>query len=128
MYFTFYGGCKPASHDEFFFLSLIFSGIPMKSTPGKFAYILHFQQSGINATSWKKCEFILKVTFSLPSPSSMLKLSKNNAKKLYYSVSHQPPRGCRATFLDSPSSLHWSLEQASVELEPLLFNLVVFLS
>ena len=54
MYFTFCGGCKPASQDEFFFLSLIFSGIPMKSTPGKFAYILHFQQSGINATKFEK--------------------------------------------------------------------------
>ena len=43
-----------------------------KSTPGKFAYTCHFQQIGINAT--KKREFILKLTFSLPLPSPMLKL------------------------------------------------------
>ena len=58
----------------------------------------------------------------------MLELSENNAEKLFYSVSPQPPRGFRPTFLDSPSSLPWSLEQASVELKPWLFNLVVFLS
>ena len=58
----------------------------------------------------------------------MLKLSENNAGKLFYSVSLQPQRGFRATFLDSPSLLPCSLEQASVELEPWLFNLVVFLS
>ena len=58
----------------------------------------------------------------------MLKLSENNAEKLFYSVSPQPPRSFRATFLDSPSSLPCSLEHASVELEPWLFNLVVFLS
>ena len=36
--------------------------------------IWHFQQFGISATKLKKREFILKVTFLLPSPSSMLKL------------------------------------------------------
>ena len=34
----------------------------------------NFQQIGINATVFEKREFILKVTFSLPLPSSMLKL------------------------------------------------------
>ena len=40
----------------------------------EFAYIWHFQRIGINATNLKKGEFILKVMFSLASPSSMLKL------------------------------------------------------
>ena len=33
-------------------------------------------------------------------------------EKLHITVSPQPPRGFRATFLDSPSLLSWSLEQA----------------
>ena len=41
--------------------------MPKKSTPGKFAYMRHFQRIGINATKSEK-------TFSLSSPSSMLKL------------------------------------------------------
>ena len=44
----------------------------MKSTPGKFACIWHFKWIGINAEKLKKLEFICKVTFSLPSPSSMI--------------------------------------------------------
>ena len=49
--------------------------VPKKSTPGKFAYIRHFHRTGINATKFeKKRLFILKVTFLLPSPSSMLKV------------------------------------------------------
>ena len=44
------------------------------ATRGKFAYICHFHQIGINATVFEKREFILKATFSLPLPSSMLKL------------------------------------------------------
>ena len=40
----------------------------------KFAHIWRVQWIGINATKFKKGEFILKVTFLLPSPSSMLKL------------------------------------------------------
>ena len=35
---------------------------------------LPFSAIGINATVFEKREFILKVTFSLPLPSSMLKL------------------------------------------------------
>ena len=50
------------------------SAVQKKSTPGKFAYTCHFQQIGINATKIEKREFILKLTFSLPLPSSMLKL------------------------------------------------------
>ena len=57
------------------FPSLKLSALLKKSTPGKFAYICHFQQIGINLTVFGKREFILKVTFSLPLPSSMLKLS-----------------------------------------------------
>ena len=47
----------------------------MKSTPVKFAYIRHFQRiAGVNTTKFEK----KKNTkwFSLPSPSSMLKLLK----------------------------------------------------
>ena len=62
------------SDDEFLFPSLKLSALLKKQTPGKFAYICHFQQSGINATVFEKREFILKLTFSLPLPSSMLKL------------------------------------------------------
>ena len=32
------------NHDEFFFLSLTFSGIPKKSTPGKTRLHLHFSE------------------------------------------------------------------------------------
>ena len=59
------------------FRSLKLSALLKKSTPGKFAYICHFQQIGINATVFEKREFILKLTFSLPLPSSMLKLPIN---------------------------------------------------
>ena len=48
------------------------SAVLKKSTPEKFSSTCHFQQIGINAT--KKGEFILKLTFSLPLPSPMLKL------------------------------------------------------
>ena len=63
------------SDDEFLFLFLNLSAVPKKSTPGKFAYIWHFQRKGINATKFgKKREFIFKMTFSLPSPLSIVKL------------------------------------------------------
>ena len=56
----------------FFDLSLTFSGIPKKSTPGKNSPTFIFQRSGINAA---KFYFKSDVTFSLTSPSAMLKLS-----------------------------------------------------
>ena len=59
------------NHDEFFFLSLTFGGIPKKSTPGKNSPTLTFQRSGINATKFEK----MRIMFSLTSPSSLLKLS-----------------------------------------------------
>ena len=63
-----------------FFLFQNLSVVPKKLTPGKFSYIWHFQESGISATKFETDrEFILKVTFSLPSPSSMLKLPINVA-------------------------------------------------
>ena len=62
------------SDDESLFLPLNLSAVLKKSTLGKFAYTCHFQQIGINATKIEKREFILKLTFSLPLPSSMLKL------------------------------------------------------
>ena len=37
-----------------FFLSLNLSAVLKKSTPGKFAYICHFQQIGIDATKVEK--------------------------------------------------------------------------
>ena len=38
----------------FLFLFLNLSAVPKKSTPGKFAYIRHFQRTGINATKFEK--------------------------------------------------------------------------
>ena len=45
----FYGGRK-----QVLFLSLNLSAVLKKSTPGKFAYICHFQQIGKNATKIEK--------------------------------------------------------------------------
>ena len=75
-YCKFYGGRKQET-TNLVSRSLKLSALLKKSTPGKFAYICHFQQSGINATVFEKRELILKVTFSLPLPSSMLKLPIN---------------------------------------------------
>ena len=56
-------------------LSLYLSTVHKKSTPLKFAYIWHFQLIEIETRqSLKKRESILQVTFSLLSPSLMLKL------------------------------------------------------
>ena len=64
--FTFYRERKQATTNfSFSFLTWVVHGVPKKSTPGKFAYILHFWRPGINAKSLKK----------RLSPSSMLKLS-----------------------------------------------------
>ena len=52
----------------------LYNALFKKSPPGKFANICHFQQIGINVTVFEKHKFFLKVTFSLPLPSSMLKL------------------------------------------------------
>ena len=60
--------------DEIFFLFLNLSAVPKKSAPGKFVYIRHFQRIGVKATKFEKTLIHLKVAFSLPSPSSMLKL------------------------------------------------------
>ena len=69
-----------------------------RSTPGKFAYICHFQQIGINATVFEKREFILKVTFSLPLPSSMLKLPTDWANPaVVKKISEQKPWTKNAT-------------------------------
>ena len=57
-----------------FLLFLNISSIPKKSTPGKFAYIRYFKRTKINATKFEKNAIHLKVTFSLPSPSAMLKV------------------------------------------------------
>ena len=42
-----------------------------------------------------------------------------NAYRLHYSVSPQPQRGFRATFLDPLASLTWSLEQTNMKQEPI---------
>ena len=61
--------------DEFFVLFLSLSAVATKSISGKFTYISHCQRTGISATKIeKKHQFSLNVTFSLLSPSSMLKL------------------------------------------------------
>ena len=58
--------------DESLYLPLKLSAVLKKSTPGKFTYICHFRQIEINVTIIE--EFSLKLTFSLPLPSSILKL------------------------------------------------------
>ena len=73
--FTFYGGRKQAT-TKFSFLFLTLRAVPKKSIPGKLTYTRHFQRIGINVTRFKRKRwFILKVTFSLPLPSSILKLA-----------------------------------------------------
>ena len=42
------------SDDKILFLFLKLSTVPKKSTPGKFAYIRHLQQTGIDATKSEK--------------------------------------------------------------------------
>ena len=77
---TFHEELKEATTNSFsLFLNL--SAVPKKSTPGKFAYIWHFQPIRINATKFEKREFILKVTFPLPSPSPLLKLALHSIQK-----------------------------------------------
>ena len=72
-YFTFSGGRKQATTNFLCFSKLKYG--PQETNSRTFAYIWHFQQFGINAKkTLKKREFILIVTFSLPSLSSMLKM------------------------------------------------------
>ena len=61
--------------DEFFFLFLDLKMVPKKLSRGIFAYIWHFQRTGINVAKCKNREFIFKVMFSLLSQWSMLKLA-----------------------------------------------------
>ena len=68
------------SDDESFFLFLNLSEVSKNSTPWKFAYIWHFQRIRINTTKFEEREFILKVTFLVPSPSLMLKLPRLSVK------------------------------------------------
>ena len=72
--------------DEFSFLFLSLSPVPKKSTPRKFAHISHIQLIGITATKFGKIRIILKVTFSLPSPSSMLKLTNVEVAETSYQM------------------------------------------
>ena len=51
--FTFYGGRKQATKKKLFFFQNL-NVVPKKSTPGKFAYIWHFQRIGISATKLEK--------------------------------------------------------------------------
>ena len=48
------------SNDEFLFLFLNLTAVPKKSTPGKFAYVRHFQWTGINTTEFEKTRIYLK--------------------------------------------------------------------
>ena len=74
--FMFYGGRKQAT--THIFLSLLnLSEVPRNSIPGKFADNWHFQRFGINTTKFEKRNFILRVTFLLPSLSLMPKLANN---------------------------------------------------
>ena len=50
--FTFYGGRKQATTKFFLFLNS--NAVPKKSTPGKSAYIRHFQRVGLNAKKFEK--------------------------------------------------------------------------
>ena len=72
----FYGGRKQAT--THIFLSLLnLSEVPRNSIPGKFTDNWHFQRIGINTTKFEKRDFILRVTFLLPSLSLMPKLANN---------------------------------------------------
>ena len=62
---------------QIFLSHLNLSEVPRNSIPGKFADNWHFQRIGINTTKFKKRDFILRVTFLLPSPSLMRKLANN---------------------------------------------------
>ena len=68
---------------------------PKKTPPGQFAYIWHFRRIGIKAT-----KFILKVRFSLPSPSSMLKLPSVSPipRVQYFKFHHMLPSNLVAPF------------------------------
>ena len=52
--FTFYGGRKQVTMNNFSFLILHLSGVPKSSTPGKFTNIWQFQRVGINTTRFEK--------------------------------------------------------------------------
>ena len=57
--FMFYGGRKQATTKcSFFFLNV--SSVLKKSTPGKFAYIKHFQEIEINATKFQETRIHFK--------------------------------------------------------------------
>ena len=74
--FIFYGGREQAT--THIFLSLLnLSEVPRYSIPGKFADNWHFQRFGINTTKFEKRDFILRVTFLLPSLSLMPKVANN---------------------------------------------------
>ena len=60
--FTFYGGRKQAK-TSFFFLFQNLSVVPKKSTPGKFAYILHFQGTGTSVRQFEKTRIHFKSDF-----------------------------------------------------------------
>ena len=89
-----------------------------KSTPGKFAYICHFQRIGINATKFKKREFILKVSFSLPLPSSMLKLPFKEVSNSQDTQSRPAPSD--QCFLKNTCS-QWPLRIH----DPVMFHIIV---
>ena len=60
--FTFYGARKQAK-TSFFFLFQNLSVVPKKSTPGKFAYILHFQGTGTSVRKFEKTPSHFKSDF-----------------------------------------------------------------
>ena len=106
----FYGGCKQAIKSFFLFLNL--SEVSKNSTPWKFVYIWHFQWIRINVTEFeKKGEFILKVTFLVPSPSPMLKLPRLSVKwwwmKLKLSIVADSLLYCIVSVFMMPEKMWW---------------------
>ena len=70
---TFYGGRKQAT-TNFSFSFYTWMRSPRNQLPEKSPTFDIFSDLARRRQSLPKCEFIVKVTFSLPSPSSMLKL------------------------------------------------------
>ena len=73
--FTLYGG-EWRSDDEFFVLFLNLSAVPKKQLSENSPTFDIFSGLEYTRQRLKKREYLFKVTFSLPSPSSMLKLPK----------------------------------------------------
>ena len=66
--------------DEFSFLFLNLNKILKNSTPGKVACIWHIERVQIDAIKFERTQIHFLPTFSLPSSSSLLKVSNYNSR------------------------------------------------